>query len=301
MTKPWPVDRCNKTKSMRFLNRNNTRCALTDCGTGKFADRTGACQSCTSTSISLLDWENSSYPTRDSYPDLIKGRISACEACGNRIFINEKGSFGTYYPYCSPIVATGNQLQGVCNNIDTIIPNSVTGALRTNAEKYLHTNTGLFRDTQGYCRSCTDKTSYYTSPQQCDVCPNRRYNNNQCIYGLCEESLQFLNTSNGCVACSSKNIAVNPQKANLCDSCDNRRMLTTGFEDQDNWTGLCVEECVGDLFQKSTGECVACSTNGTFTIGTDAESIRLCNTCEDRKAVPVMSGDTITGYQCVKE
>ena len=297
------ISRCNKTKALRFLNRGDTRCALIDCGTGKFAERTGACVKCSSTGAYLLDWENQNYPTKDSYPDLIKERITACENCGNRIFINEIGLSGIYYPLCVPIVATGSQLRGVCNNINTVLPDSITGTLRENAEKLLNNNTGLYRDKDGYCRSCTDKSSYYTSQSQCDICPNRRYNNNQCIYGLCEERLQFLNIGNSCVSCSGKNIAVNPKKANLCDSCENRRMLTTGFEEQDNWAGLCVEECTGFHWQDINGNCLACSASDDREIGTDVESRRLCNECEGlRESQPIYGGTDgteITGYRCV--
>ena len=175
--------------------------------------------------------------------------------------------------------------------------------LRENAEKLLNNNTGLYRDKDGYCRSCTDKSSYYTSQSQCDICPNRRYNNNQCIYGLCEERLQFLNIGNSCVSCSGKNIAVNPKKANLCDSCENRRMLTTGFEEQDNWAGLCVEECTGFHWQDINGNCLACSASDNREIGTDVESRRLCNECEGlRESQPIYGGTDgteITGYRCV--
>ena len=159
-------------------------------------------------------------------------------------------------------------------------------------------NTGLFRAGWGTCYSCSEKANISTTAEQCESCPNRRYQKPFCIYGLCEEKSQFLNASNSCVACTNKNVAVNPKKENLCSSCDNRRMLTTGFEEQGNLAGLCVEECASGMWQGKNGTCYFANDKNTYEIGTDIESRTLCINV-DREVVEIVDNDdNVIGYEC---
>jgi hypothetical protein len=188
----------------------------------------------------------------------------------------------------------------VCNNIDTVLPDNLADDIKERSYAYLTNDTGLFRDTHGNCRQCTDKNRYYASKAQCNSCPNHRWspNESECFYGLCEEKSQFLNASNTCVACTSKNVAVNPKKENLCGSCENRRMLTTGFEEQENLAGLCVEECAPGMWQGKNGTCYFDNHAQTVEIGTDMDSRNLCTTA-GREVVELLDGsDNVVGYEC---
>ncbi len=277
-------DKCPNLPYKRAKGDNafaGSGCFLVSCGSASdgtvlFTVRAGGCVKCT---------ESASF-----YPVKFSG-VNECSLCHNRMMIGE---------YC--VLIAGGQ-SGVCNDKENDFSSWVSDEVKNNVQPWLDGlhNGEKFRDNEGYCHSCDTDTSYKSTQAQCATCKNRRYENGICLKGLCSEGKQFLNTNATCVACSKKNIAVHPNITNLCSSCENRRMLTTGFEEQGNWTGLCVEECVGDLFQKVNGECVSCSTSGTFEIGTDAESIRLCNTCEGRKAIPVITGDDIRAYQCIEE
>ena len=90
-----------------------------------------------------------------------------------------------------------------------------------------------------------------------------------------------------------------PNEENLCSSCDNRREMTLGNASLDTLTGKCVEVCAGLQWQDSNGNCLVCSEGGNRAIGTDSESVRLCNTCDNREAVATTDSDgNITGYMC---
>ena len=93
-------------------------------------------------------------------------------------------------------------------------------------------------------------------------------------------------------------MAVDPEKENLCGSCENRRMLTTGFEEQGNLAGLCVEECAPGLWQGKNGTCYFANDKNTYEIGTDTESRTLC-TNVGREVIEIMGNDDIVvGYEC---
>ena len=306
----WPVistlstectSRCNRNGVVRELTgKYNHVCAIRNCpveinGVRQFQIRTGTCKSCNTDTAELLEWENTLYPTRDSYPDRIKERITLCESCGNRVFVNEMNSLSEYNPVC--VIADPGH-SGICNNINTIIPDNLNSDLKDDALEYMNANTGLFRSGGGKCYSCSEKANISTTAEQCESCPNRRYQKPFCIYGLCEEKSQFLNASNSCVACTNKNVAVNPKKENLCSSCDNRRMLTTGFEEQGNLAGLCVEECAPGLWQGKNGSCYYDNDPNTYEIGTDLESRNLC-IAVDREIVEIVDkNDKVVGYEC---
>ena len=90
-----------------------------------------------------------------------------------------------------------------------------------------------------------------------------------------------------------------PNEENLCSSCNNRRELTLGNAALDTLTGKCVEVCAGLQWQDSNGNCLLCSAGGNRAIGTDSESVALCNNCENREAVATTDSDgNITGYMC---
>ena len=75
--------------------------------------------------------------------------------------------------------------------------------------------------------------------------------------------------------------------------------MTLGNASLDTLTGKCVEECTPGLWQDSNGNCLLCGEGGNRAIGTDSESVRLCNTCDNRKAVATTDSDgNITGYMC---
>ena len=218
---------------------------------------------------------------------------SSCLACGNRMIIDGK---------CVK-VAPGNNGSGICSSLDGPLPNELDSSLVSKAQPYLkgEHEGELFRGNDYKCYSCMDEgVAPKTSSAQCALCSNRRYDStSSCSYGKCEETHQFLDTNNTCRDCSEKNIAVNPNEDNLCDSCDNRREMTLGNSATNNLTAKCVEECTPGLWQDSNGNCLLCSEGGNRAIGTDSESIALCNSCDNREAVASTNADgVITAYTC---
>ncbi len=292
-------DECRKCDNRDVYEAHGTHCSPSPCPTGYFKNRLGTCVSCDRANNGDDDGQ---YGT----DGLVKG-VEICHACGNRI---ARPFYGASTQNSSLACVLANPgVSGICNSVPKLtLPEGLKSDIVQRAQAYLNGSKDgeKFTDSNNYCRSCSDEATYQAYQEQCAMCRNRRWEGKtgglgSCSLGLCEEGKQFLNTNATCVACTNKNVAVHPDVTNLCSSCDNRRVLTTGFKEQNNQTGLCVEECVGDLFQKTNGECIACSTNGTFEIGTDAESIRLCNDCENRTAVPIMAEDVIVSYQCVVE
>lgn len=94
-------------------------------------------------------------------------------------------------------------------------------------------------------------------------------------------------------------MAIDPNKENLCNSCANRRQLETGSATAGNWAAKCVETCAGTQWQDINGNCLLCHEGSNREIGTDADSRRLCNQCENRQAVEKIDTDGhIIGYRC---
>ena len=84
----------------------------------------------------------------------------------------------------------------------------------------------------------------------------------------------------------------------MCGSCENRRMLTTGFKEQKNLAGLCVEECAPGLWQGKNGSCYYDNDPNTYEIGTDLESRNLC-IAVDREIVEIVDEtNKVVGYEC---
>ena len=216
--------------------------------------------------------------------------IESCLACGNRM-IN-----GHYCYMVNPGV------RGICSSLDGPLIDDLNDDIKAKAKSYLDGDHDgeLFRGNDYKCYSCSDeKVSPGAGVAQCNLCTNRRYSNGLCQYGKCEETHQFLDKNNTCRDCSEKNIAIDPNEDNLCDSCDNRREMTLGNTATKNLTAKCVEECTPGLWQDSNGNCLLCSEDGNLAIGTDSESIALCNSCDNREAVASTNADgVITGYTC---
>ncbi len=217
---------------------------------------------------------------------------SLCLACGNRMIIDGK---------CVK-VAPGKNGSGICSSLDGPLIDDLNDDIKAKAQPYLDGDHDgeLFRGNDYKCYSCSDeKVSPGAGVAQCNLCANRRYSNGLCQYGKCEETHQFLDKNNTCRDCSEKNVSVNPNEDNLCDSCDNRREMTLGNASTNNLTAKCVEECTPGLWQDSNGNCLLCSEGGNRAIGTDSESVALCNSCDNREAVASTNADgVITAYTC---
>ena len=255
-------------------------CARKECPSdgSYYQDNTGKCYRC--------DGEDTPTISDNSIAQ------SSCLACGNRMIIDGK---------CVK-VEPGNNGSGICSSLDGPLPNELDSSLVSKAQPYLKGDHDgeLFRGNDYKCYSCSDeKVSPGAGVAQCNLCANRRYSNGLCQYGKCEETHQFLDKNNTCWDCSEKNIAVDPNEDNLCDSCDNRRELMLGNSATNNLTAKCVEECTPGLWQDSNGNCLLCGEGGNRAIGTDSESIALCNSCDNREAVASTNADgVITAYTC---
>ena len=279
-------DECKECKNRMVFKGWGTYCSLKECPSDKkyFRSRYGECLDCSR--------EN------NSNDDIIIGDSAAfakeqCEACGNRMVIHID------YDECYK-VDPGKS--GICSSLDGPLPESLDSDLKEKAQAYIDGKYDgqLFRGNDGKCYSCSDKTvSPGTTAEQCSSCGNRRMSNWACQYGKCEATKQFLGANNNCYDCTQKNISVKPNEENLCSSCNNRREMTLGNASLDTLTGKCVEECTPGLWQDSNGNCLLCGEGGNRAIGTDSESVRLCNTCDNREAVATTDSDgNITGYTC---
>ncbi len=247
--------------SGKELVRNKSRCASIEClnpnnKDAKYVhDREGRCSSCNTTNPIFV---NDTKP----HPAETQRYIAECKACGNRLFTQVRLD-----GYC---VLVKNGETGVCNSVEN-----------EGHENYLAGDGNLFRDEKGYCRSCKDPSSYYTTQAQCASCGNRRYENNTCQLGLCTSGTAFLNTKLTCVKCSGggdkTEIPVN--STNLCDDCWGKRSMKITEEDGIE-KAYCVEECVGSQWQGIDGKCQNCSAaSGVTEIGSDEKSRQQCNDC----------------------
>ena len=271
---------CSTTPYKRIKVGNH--CLLESCGVNSkgqilFTGQYGICYSC-----------SSSGPVNS----LIINGIDECSLCEERTRLNNK------------CILINPGVSGICNDIENTFSDWVSDNIKNKAQAWLNGshNGETFRDNDGYCRDCDSNTSFTSSQAQCASCKNRRYESGTCLKGLCVEGDNFLNTQATCIACTNKNIPVNPDVVNLCSSCEDRRMLTSGFKNHGNWAGLCVEECAGTQWQDINGNCLFCSEGGTREIGTDAESRRLCNECDglrEEQAIYGTDGTTVIGYKCV--
>ena len=239
-------------------------------------------------------------------------RIAACHDCDNRMVVPIPDKWKPLF--CSEVQfnADGTPNIGICNHIENDYYNSanLNASLKTKADYYVRgeylkdTNkVKYFRDDKGYCRSCNTATSYNSTQAQCDLCGNRRWQNNSCSKGLCEEGKHFLNTSKACVDCTSEKVKINLGIENMCSRCENRRVLNTGETSNSISYGLCVSVCAGDQWQDINGNCLSCSEGGNRSIGLDSQSVSLCNACEGRTAeITAEDGEgNPTAYQCVLE
>ena len=195
---------------------------------------------------------------------------------------------------------------GICNSVgnENYEKANLTNELKSKATPYINGSKDgtYFRSDDGYCRSCDIEASYNATKEQCASCKNRRWENNKCLKGLCEEGKQFLNTSATCVACTQKNVPVNLDITNLCSSCENRRVMTTGFEEQDNLVGKCVEDCPSGMWQDKDGKCYFCEEASTKEIGTDEVSKNMCQTVCGRTIEVIENTDSeIIGYKCLPQ
>ncbi len=265
-------------------------CSPKTCPTSYYKNYAGNCLSCSE--------QNPEQATFTNF--LTLGDVASCNACGNRMAIKRYSTdSGFWCTYVNP----GHI--GICNSIgNTTLPDEMKEAIIEAAQPYISSNSQhdgeKFRDHYGYCRSCSDDKDYNSDKEQCLSCKNRRWSNNTCMKGLCEEKLQFLSDS-VCLSCSNVNKPINPRTENLCSSCENRRQMEIGTPDT-TLLGLCVEECAGAQWQDINGNCLFCPEGGDREIGTDTESRRLCNECEGlRQEQAIYNADKtqIIGYKCV--
>ena len=280
---------CKDVRTLYSISSYRTTCSPKNCPSDNlyYKDRWGNCVLC-----SRVNNGSSDHVAGDSSAEA----EALCLGCGNRMPM----SGHVYYSPACYKVDPG--VSGICNSLDGPLNEKLNADIRAKAQPYIEGKYDgkLFRGWDGYCYSCSDKN---VSPEayanQCNSCGNRRMAGNFCAYGKCEETHQFLDTNNTCRDCSEKNIAVDPNEDNLCDSCDNRREMTLGNKATNNLTAKCVEECTPGLWQDSSGNCLLCSEGGNRAIGTDSESIALCNSCDNREAVASTNVDgVITGYTC---
>ena len=256
-------------------------CGIKNCPTAQkyYKKSTGSCVLCSNNTV--LD-------------SIYSSDTSLCNACVNRMAYSINNN-----QKCSLIIPGE---YGVCNSLwSNEFPADLDDNLISKAQPYLNGEYDgeKFLADDGYCRNCMDETSYSSSKEQCLSCPNRRYQNGTCAFGLCDTN--FYLSMGTCVSCSNVNKPIDPSKENLCSSCSDRRQLEIGTPNT-TWSGLCVEECAGTQWQDINGNCLFCSEGGTREIGTDAESRRLCNECDglrEEQAIYGTDGTTVIGYKCV--
>ncbi len=139
-----------------------------------------------------------------------------------------------------------------------------------------------FKDTSAYCWDCTTAGAKATSAEECKKCPNRRYENGNCIFGLCTDGTAAIMPDGSCKLCSQvtpgTEIGSSYEAQTLCDSCDERRPITSGNGSSKKY--LCGEECGGGSFTGLSGKCVLCSSESVTSIGNDEVSIEQCMDCD---------------------
>ena len=240
-------------------NRRSFRqytCGRENCPNNEFHDENGNCTTCTTNS-----------------PVNITSELSnECEACGNRININNNCIF----------INPG--ISGVCNSLEN-----------GEHENYPDGDGVLFRDSEGYCRRCDDPKTYSpSSTAQCKSCGNRR-NDGGCAYGLCTDGTTFLNVNNQCISCTTSSrteIDNTITSKDSCMACDNKRVMMA--EDTSGTTkAYCVNDCFGQL-QNVNGQCGG-SSWGNFEIGSDETSKDMCRNYE-RVVYSKVNGDQTKWY-----
>ena len=285
----WPAD-CSKCPSLDVYTAHGTFCSPV-CPAGHYKNRLGTCVSCSRGNSGDDDHQGGTHGS-------VEGQ-ELCNACGNRILVKNA------YNYVMCRVANPG-VSGICNSVENNYYNNanLTSDIKAKAEPYINgSKDGIYyRVDDGSCRSCDSEASYTSTQAQCASCKNRRWENNTCLKGLCAEGKQFLNTSATCVACSQKNVPVNPDITNLCSSCENRRVMTTGFEEQGNLAGKCVEDCPSGMWQDKDGKCYFCEEASTKEIGTDEVSKNMCQTVCGRTIEVIENTDSeIIGYKCLPQ
>ncbi len=304
-------DDCSKQCSYRDIYKTHwgSFCALKECPntdtTRYFRNNVGSCVLCTANNDTS---SHRMHPTQDIE------RIDICHECGNRMTIPLQNQYDPTIPYCSKVEfnADGTPNVGICNHVENDYYNAanLNASLKEKANYYVSreylkdTNSiKYFRSDDGVCRSCNTATSYNSTQAQCNLCGNRRWQNNTCSKGLCEEGKHFLNTSQSCIDCTNEKIKINLEIENMCSRCENRRVLNTGETSNSISYGLCVSVCAGSQWQDINGNCLLCSEGGNRSIGLDSQSVSLCNACEGRTAeITAEDGEgNPTAYQCVLE
>jgi len=205
--------------------------------------------------------------------------VAICHACGNRIVTSDYSRFdaGLACRQLNPGVS------GICNSLDGPVPAEARADLKAAAQPYLNGDYDgvLYRGSDGYCYRCDDKATHNSSVVQCASCGNRR-NDGGCAYGGCTEGTTFMDINNACMSCGVTNmiqIPSTPQAQNLCLSCGNKRVLTKGWEADDNLTHACAQICEAGKFQSSDGVCYSCDYSNRLQIGTDSTSVSMCTDC----------------------
>ena len=248
----------------RELVRGNANCAIKECsGTRMWRNRQGHCMACDTNTIDYVLPDNVDQDVMSRY-------IAACENCGNRVFVPEDR--------CVPAVPGTT---GICNNITVPNISKITSQETLNQVKLWTSDNPpekKFRDSEGRCRSCDNPSSYGSTLAQCKACTNRRYENGQCMYGLCTAKTAFLNMNYGCVSCTTTavktEIDITTESRYLCGMCDSKRVMETGDVAGNNLKTYCVKQCSIGEYQRIDGKCYTGKNTGE--IGTDDESIRVC-------------------------
>ncbi len=232
---------CKDPERMLFSGNN---CGKKYCEKNEFHNYVGYCVSCN---------DNGAY----SISRLPSDQYAECEACGNRININNN------------CVLINPGVSGVCNSLEN-----------GEHENYPAGDGVLFRDYDGNCQRCDDPKTYSpSSTAQCKSCGNRR-NDGGCALGLCTDGSTFLNMNNQCISCTTSSrteIDNITTSRSSCTECDNKRVMTA--EDSSGATkAYCVNDCFGQL-QNVNGQCGS-SSWGNFEIGSDDTSKSMCRNYE---------------------
>ena len=220
--------------------------------------------------------------------------FDSCNACGNRMAMTDMG--------CNRCVLIDPGVMGICNSIlPNDLPSGVDNTIVSKAESYLagEHDGKKFLSYDGYCRDCTAEASYSTTKEQCLTCSNRRYQNGTCALGLCDTN--FYLSDGTCISCTNVNKPIDPNRENLCSSCDNRRQMEKGIKNTPSWSALCVNTCDGAQWQDITGTCYLCTEGDTKEIGTDNISKQMCRDCGRIVEEITDANENVIGYKCVEK
>ena len=290
------IDVCNACPNRTYINWYGVSNCQTDCTNREFYDYQGKCYSC--------DAVNNI--------GMVKSKAS-CEACGNRVIFDNENCI--HKEYCGGLdqmsgtyffaTVEGNATQRDC----TLCSDSARSVLIANVKDSVDLCNACpnrvavgnqcvrnvcqsmeFQGADGACYSCNSEKSIVisnteTAKTACTACTEREVTEDlQCRIADCVAPNHMRLDDGTCYGCARSGwglqiIIDSEAEKTACEACGNRYVL------QGPTYTYCANKtnCGNNYFDDSSGWCRPCSTEQSFSVGTEyTYAWERCNNCPDR-------------------